>query len=153
MMIEADEQGLLVQCSQCSQRNRLRHERLGGKFRCPKCQTQLPHVAEPVDIATERVFDALVGRSALPVLIDFWAPWCGPCKMVAPEFTKVAREGAGKWIVVKVNTEDAQTLARRFGVTSIPTMVVMKHGREIARQMGAMPAARIRDFVEGAAAQ
>jgi thioredoxin len=94
------------------------------------------------------IFDALISRSELPVLVDFWAPWCGPCKMVAPEIRKVAAEGADKWLVVKVNTEESPTLARKFRITAIPTMVLFKNGLEVARQAGAMPAPAIRKFLE-----
>ena len=150
--IDTDAQGLLVACPNCGTRNRMRYEGFGSTFRCGKCKTELQPPAEPIDVASDVIFDSLTTRSPLPVLVDFWAPWCGPCKMVAPEFAKVAREGAGKWIVVKVNTEEARSLAARFGITSIPTMALLKGGREVARQMGAMPAARIRQFVEQSAA-
>ncbi len=153
MSIDADAQGLLVQCHNCGQRNRMRYEGFGRAFRCAKCKTEMPAPAEPIDVRSQSTFDALTRRSALPVLVDFWAPWCGPCRMVAPEFAKVAAETAGRLVVVKVNTEEAQDLAARFRITSIPTMAVMMGGREIARQMGAMPAARIRQFVEQAVAQ
>ena len=152
MSMEADEKGFLVQCATCGQRNRLRYEGLGRTFRCGKCQTEIAPPAEPVDIRDEAIFDALTNRSSLPVLVDFWAPWCGPCQMVAPEFAKVAGTAAGRLIVAKVNTQDAAKLGRRFRVTSIPTMIVMKRGAEIARQMGAMPAARILQFAEQARA-
>jgi thioredoxin 2 len=146
--IVADERGLLVSCAGCDQRNRMRWEGLGRIFRCGKCQTELPAPAEPIDVANERDFAALTSRSTLPVLVDFWAPWCGPCKIVAPEFNKVAAEGAGRWFVAKVNTEELPALGGRYRVTSIPTMIIFQGGKEVARQIGAMPAGRIRQFIE-----
>jgi thioredoxin 2 len=147
MSVESDECGLLLTCPHCGQRNRMRYEGLGQTFRCGKCQTELRPSAEPIDVPNDKIFEALTARSPLPVLVDFWAPWCGPCKMAAPEFGKVAREGTGRWIVAKVNTEELQALARRFRITAIPTMVLISNGVEVARQAGAMPAARIRQFI------
>src|SRR5258705_13111455 len=95
--IETDERGLLASCPHCGKRNRMSYERLGQAFRCGQCHNELPPPAEPVEVSTESAFDALVERSALPVLVDFWAPWCGPCKIVAPELAKIASEGAGRW--------------------------------------------------------
>src|SRR5207245_1146162 len=103
---------------------------------------------EPIDVASDLAFDALTTRSALPVLVDFWAPWCGPCKMVAPELNKVAREGAGKWLVAKVNTESAQNLARRFRINAIPTMALFKNVLAVQRQVGAIDASAMRTFLE-----
>ena len=100
------------------------------------------------DVPRDLVFDALISRSKLPVLVDFWAPWCGPCKMVAPEFRKVAQETAGQFVLAKVNTEEVPSLAARFRVTAIPTMTLFRNGLEVARQAGAMPAPQIRKFIE-----
>ena len=146
--MEADNRGLLITCPKCGQRNRLKYEALQRTFRCGKCQTELRAPDVPVDIKSDLVFDALVSRSALPVLVDFWAPWCGPCKMVAPEVRKVANETAGHLLAAKVNTEEVPSLAQRFRVTAIPTMALFKNGIEVARQAGAMPAPAIRKFIE-----
>jgi thioredoxin 2 len=108
-------------------------------------------VDQPVDVPGAVEFDELIAQSALPVLVDFWAPWCGPCKMVAPEFVKIAATGAGRWIVAKVNTEELPDLSARFNIRAIPTMTVFKNGIEVARQAGAMLAARIQQFIEQAA--
>ena len=120
----------------------------GRAFRCGKCHATLRLPGEPIDVTSDLIFDALISRSELPVLVDFWAPWCGPCKMVAPEMRKMAAEGAGQWVVAKVNTEESPALARKFRITAIPTMVLFKGGLEVARQAGAMPAPAIRKFLE-----
>jgi thioredoxin 2 len=146
--IGADERGLLVACPKCGQRNRMKYQALKQTFHCGKCKTVLHAPAEPVEVKSDLAFDALTAHSSLPVLVDFWAPWCGPCKMVAPEFVKVAREIAGQFIVAKVNTEEVPSLSARFRITAIPTMVVFKNGLEVARQTGAMPAPAIRKFIE-----
>ena len=147
---ELDRRGFIRACPHCGQRNRLLYERLNSTFRCTNCHNPLPPIAEPVDIPGQIEFDALIAKSSLPVLVDFWAPWCGPCKMVAPEFLKVAAAGAGKWIVAKIDTEALPDLGARFNIRSIPTMAVFKGGFEVARQSGAMPAARIQQFLQQA---
>jgi thioredoxin 2 len=148
--MEPDERGLLLACPNCGKRNRLKYEGLGQTFRCGQCRNELPSPRDPIDVRSDLVFDALISRSALPVLVDFWAPWCGPCKMVAPEFVKLARETTGKFVIAKVNTEELPSLSQRFRITAIPTMVVFTNGLEKARQAGAMPAPAIRKFVEQA---
>jgi thioredoxin 2 len=146
--IETDERGILITCPKCGRRNRMKYEGLGKVFRCGQCKSELRPLGEPVDVRSDLVFDALISRSALPVLVDFWAPWCGPCKMVAPEIRKVATEAAGQVLVAKVNTEELPSLARRFRVTAIPTMSIFRNGIEVAHQAGAMAAPAIRKFLE-----
>jgi thioredoxin 2 len=146
--IETDERGILITCPKCGRRNRMKYHGLGKVFRCGQCKSELRPLGEPVDVHSDLVFDALISRSALPVLVDFWAPWCGPCKMVAPEIRKVATEAAGQVLVAKVNTEELPSLARRFRVTAIPTMSIFRNGIEVAHQAGAMAAPAIRKFLE-----
>ena len=147
-MSELDDRGILLNCPKCGRRNRMRYEGLGKTFRCGQCQSEFESINEPVDVHNDLAFDSLVSHSAVPVLVDFWAPWCGPCKIVAPEVRKVARETAGRLLVAKVNTEEVPTLGQRFRVTAIPTMTLFQNGLEAARQAGAMPAPQIRKFIE-----
>lgn len=121
--------------------------------RCGHCRATLPAPAEPIDVPSAPIFEALVAQSSLPVVVDFWAPWCGPCRMVAPEIEKVARSAAGEMVVVKVNTEAVPNIGERFRIMSIPTMAVFRNGREVTRTAGARPAADMEAFVRQALLQ
>lgn len=145
--LEVDDRGLLVTCPSCGQKNRLAYERLDQPTRCGRCKNLLSPPATPLEAATSADFDRLVAHAALPVVVDYWAPWCGPCRMVAPELEKVAANTAGRLLVVKVNTEVLTDLGQRFGIRSIPTMAVFAGGNEIGRTAGARPAADIEAFV------
>jgi len=146
-----DDRGVVVACGSCEQKNRFAYERLGETVRCGKCKAILPAPSAPIEVDSSAHFDRLVAGSALPVVVDFWAPWCGPCRMVAPELQKVAARQAGKYLVVKVNTDVLADLGERFGIRSIPTMAVFAGGREVARTTGARPASEIEAFVEQSA--
>src|ERR1700704_3797580 len=145
-----DDRGVVVVCGQCGQKNRFAYERLGETVRCGKCKAILPPPGSPIEVDSSANFDRLIAKSSVPVIVDFWAPWCGPCRMVAPELQKVAARQAGKYLVVKVNTDELSDLGERFSIRSIPTMAVFAGGREVARTAGARPANEIEAFVEQA---
>jgi thioredoxin 2 len=146
-VLHTDERGVLVTCTACGQTNRLAYERLADAVRCGKCRKELAPPAEPAEVPSSAEFDRLVARASIPVVVDYWAPWCGPCRMVAPELAKVAGRNAGRLLVVKVNTDVLADLGERFGIQSIPTLAVFAGGREIARTAGARPAADIEAFI------
>ena len=144
MALMIDERGVILACPSCSQRNRVP---FGRQAKCAKCGSAIPAPDQPLDVPTSTAFDALVRDAGLPVVVDFWAPWCGPCRTVAPEIARVAASHAGQWLVAKVNTEALPDVAGRFRIQSIPTMAVFTEGKEAARTMGARPARDIEDFV------
>ena len=144
---QLDERGVVIACPTCGQRNRLVYERLGEPVRCGKCKTAIGAPTEPIDVTSTADFDRLIAHASLPVLVDYWAPWCGPCRMVAPEMAKVAARQAGRALVVKVNTDQLADLGQRFGVRSIPTLAVFAGGREVTRSSGARPADEIEALI------
>jgi thioredoxin 2 len=151
--LTADDRGILIHCPQCRRANRIPFARLHEAGHCGSCKASLPVPSLPVAIDSPRSFAALVRGCSLPVLIDFWAPWCGPCQMIAPEVTKVAAMTAGELLVAKVNTGDQPQIGSSMGIRSIPTFAVFTDGREAERTSGGMPAAQLRAFALNAAKQ
>jgi len=150
--VQLDDRGVIVECAGCGKRNRLAYERLGDSVQCGECKKPLSAPGEPIEVQRTADFARLIATSSLPVVVDYWAPWCGPCRMVAPELQKVAARQAGRAIVVKVNTDVLSDLGQRFGIRSIPTLAVFEDGKEIARETGARPAPEIEAFISRARA-
>jgi thioredoxin 2 len=133
----------IVKCPRCGKSNRVPAAREGIP-RCGNCGAPLPWIADSGDDD----FLDVVEKSALPVLLDLWAPWCGPCKMVSPALERLANEFAGRIKLVKVNVDTAPAVAQRFDVQGIPTLLLLDHGRVIARQTGAAPEPALRTWIE-----
>jgi thioredoxin 2 len=135
---------LHIACAHCGATNRVPAARLGDDPSCGRCGQALL-AGEPVEL-TDANFDAVVSKTDLPVVVDFWAPWCGPCRMMAPAFEQAAAQLKGRALLVKVNSDDNPLTSSRFGIRSIPTLVKLDHGRETNRRSGALPAGQIVAF-------
>jgi len=141
----SDQSEILV-CPDCQSVNRIPTARLGDDPRCGKCKAPFFR-GKPISL-TDQTFDRHLNRSEIPLVVDFWAPWCGPCKMMAPFFEQAAAELEPRVRLAKVNTDENRALAMRYQINSIPTTAVFKGGQEVARQPGAMNLPQLLQWIE-----
>lgn len=142
-----DPQGVVAACSSCGTMNRLKYGSIERATKCGKCQAALSFPDTPIEVENTQLFDAVITNASVPVVVDFWAVWCGPCHMMAPEIDKVAQRSAGRALVLKVDTDKNPELGNRYQIRSIPTIAIFRDGREATRAAGVQPAANIEQLI------
>ena len=135
-----------IVCAACGAVNRIPADRPADQAKCGRCGGKL-FPGAPVEL-NDAIFPKFVSRTSVPMVVDFWAEWCGPCKMMAPEFAKAAKELEPQAKLVKVDTERNQMTAAQFGIRSIPTLMIFRDGKVVAQKAGAMPASAIVEWVK-----
>ena len=135
-----------IVCPHCSAVNRVAEARLMDKPLCGKCKNKL-FTGHPIEL-NDQNFSKVIGKSDIPVLVDFWAGWCGPCKMMAPAFAEASAQLEPRLILAKLDTEQAQQTSAKYGIRSIPSLILFKNGKEVSRQAGAMNTAQIIQWVQ-----
>ena len=148
METTAQQRKVTVECPSCGRLNRVDLARAADRPRCGQCRQPIA-LDRPLHLS-DAAFDRVVADAQVPVLVDFYADWCGPCKMMAPAVDRVAAERMGSVLVAKVDTDRSPVVSQRFGIRSIPTMIVFRGGREVAREMGALPPARLNALLDSA---
>ena len=139
----------VVVCPNCGAKNRVPAAVPAGIPRCAKCHTPLPWITD----ADDDTFAEVVEQATIPVLVDLWAPWCGPCRMVTPALENLARQYAGRVKLVKVNVDESPGVGQRYNVRGVPTLLVLHRGQVVASQVGAAPEPALRSWLEGALAK
>lgn len=134
-------------CASCNAVNRIPAQRDGKEINCGKCHQ--PLFGAPPPSVNQAAFLAQISKNDVPVVVDFWAPWCGPCKAMAPAFAQVSAKMGNRARFIKVNTDDEQALGGQYNIRSIPTLAIFQSGKEIARISGALPAASLEQWIDG----
>jgi thioredoxin 2 len=143
---------MILTCQACGQKNRVPADKLTDGGRCGQCKAALASPQQSITIQDEAAFDEIIQHAHVPVLVDFWAPWCGPCKMAAPHLEQVAKQHQGRALVLKVNTDEQPGLASRYQVRGIPHFVVLDKGAVVKQQSGVVPAQVMSQWLDAARA-